>query len=87
MGLRIDEALRAVTCGGARALAREDLGTLAPGAAGDLAVFAVPDYRHLVYHYGVGHVSAVVRNGRPIGPVPRPSSPAPVGWGSPETAH
>jgi imidazolonepropionase len=71
MGLRIDEALRAVTRGGARAVAREDLGTLAPGAAGDLAVFAVSDYRDLVYHYGVSHLSAVVRGGRPIGPAPR----------------
>jgi imidazolonepropionase len=86
MGLRIDEALRAVTRGGARALARDDLGTLVPGAAGDLAVFAVRDYRHLVYHYGVGHVTAVVRGGRPIGPVPRRSSPAPVGWRPPEAA-
>jgi imidazolonepropionase len=79
MGLGIDEALRAVTRGGARALAREDLGTLAPGAAGDLAVFGVTDYRHLVYHYGVGHVTAVVRGGWPIGPVSGRSSPAPVG--------
>jgi imidazolonepropionase len=71
MGLRIDEALRAVTRGGARAVAREDLGTLTPGAAGDLAVFAVSDYRDLVYHYGVSHLSAVVRGGRPIGPAPR----------------
>ena len=78
MGLRIDEALRAVTRGGARALAREDLGTLAPGAVGDLAVFAVPDYRHLVYHYGVAHATAVVRDGWPIGPLPRRSSPPPV---------
>lgn len=73
MGLRIDEALRAVTRGGARALVRDDLGTLAPGAAGDLAVFAVSDYRHLVYHYGVDHLVAVVRGGRPIGPVPGPA--------------
>jgi imidazolonepropionase len=86
MGLRIDEALRAVTRGGARALAREDLGTLKPGSAGDLAVFAVPDYRHLVYHYGVAHVAAVVRGGQPIGPAPGRSSPAPVGWRLPEAA-
>ena len=79
MGLRIDEALRAVTRGGARALARDDLGTLEPGAAGDLAVFAVSDYRHLVYHYGVSHLAAVVRGGRPIGPVPEPSGAGRLG--------
>jgi imidazolonepropionase len=79
MGLRIDEALRAVTRGGARAVAREDLGTLAPGAAGDLAVFAVSDYRDLVYHYGVSHLTAVVRGGRPIGPAPGESGAAQLG--------
>ncbi|MGH7549227.1 MAG: imidazolonepropionase, partial [Gemmatimonadota bacterium] len=66
MGLTIDESLRAVTRGGALAVRREDLGSLAPGSAGDLAVFSVPDYRQLVYHYGVGHGWATVRGGRVI---------------------
>lgn len=87
MGLEIDEALRAVTRGGARALDRDDLGTLAPGSAGDLAVFAVHDYRHLIYHYGVGHVTVVVRGGRPIGPVPGGRERPPRGWEGPEAAH
>lgn len=64
MGLTVDEALRAVTRGGALAVGGDDLGTLRPGAAGDLAVFAVPDYRQLVYHYGVCHGRATVREGR-----------------------
>lgn len=66
MDLTIDESLRAVTRGGARALGREDLGSLTAGAAGDLAVFGVRDYRQLVYHYGVGHGRATVRDGRVI---------------------
>ncbi|MGH7564192.1 MAG: imidazolonepropionase [Gemmatimonadota bacterium] len=66
MGLTIDESLCAVTRGGALAVSREDLGSLAPGSAGDLAVFDVPDYRQLVYHYGVRHGWATVRNGRVI---------------------
>lgn len=66
MGLTIDEALRAVTRGGALAVGRDDLGSLAPGSAGDLAVFDVMDHRRLVYHYGVSHGRATVREGRVI---------------------
>jgi imidazolonepropionase len=66
LGLTIPEVLRAVTRGGALAVGRPDLGTLAPGAAGDIALFDVPDHRHLVYHYGAHAAVAVVRGGRVI---------------------
>ena len=66
MGLTINEALRAVTRGGAQAIGRDDVGSLAPGAAGDVALFDVSDYRQLVYHYGVRHGRATVRDGRII---------------------
>lgn len=66
MDLTIDESLRAVTWGGALAVGRDDLGSLAPGSAGDLAVFDVPDYRQLVYHYGIPHARATVRDGRVV---------------------
>jgi len=79
LGLKVERLIR-LSYGPIR------LGTLKPGSAGDLAVFAVPDYRHLVYHYGVAHVAAVVRGGQPIGPAPGRSSPAPVGWRLPEAA-
>lgn len=64
LGLTIPEALRAVTRGGALALARGDLGTLAPEARGDVALFDVPDHRHLAYHYGAHPTAVVVRGGR-----------------------
>lgn len=66
LGLTIDEALRGVTRGGALALRRSDLGTLMPGARGDVALFQVPDYRHLAYHYGMGHCAATIKSGEVI---------------------
>ncbi len=66
MDLTINESLRAVTRGGALAVGRSDLGSLAPGSAGDLALFDVPDHRQLVYHYGTLHGRATVRDGRVI---------------------
>lgn len=66
LGLTVDEALRAVTRGGARALGEPDRGSLAVGAMGDVALFDVPDHRHLIYHYGMDHCSATIRGGRVI---------------------
>lgn len=66
LGLSIDEAVRAVTRGGARALGREDRGSLAVGGLGDVALFDVPDVRHLAYHFGVNHTRATIRGGRVI---------------------
>ena len=66
LGLTIPEAVRAVTWGGARAVARPELGSLEPGTPGDLAVFDVPDVRHLAYHYGVPRAVLTVRAGRPL---------------------
>ncbi len=48
-----DEALQAATLGGARALRRDDLGRLGPGARGDAVVLDAPSHEHLVYRPGV----------------------------------
>ena len=53
MGLSVVEALHAATFGGARALRRDDLGRLAPGARADLAVLDAPSYTHLAYRPGM----------------------------------
>jgi imidazolonepropionase len=57
------EALWAATAGGARALRRDDVGHLRPGARADLAVLDAPSYLHLAYRPGVPLIHRVVHNG------------------------
>jgi imidazolonepropionase len=64
MGMTIEEALAAATLGGARALRRDDVGRLTPGARADAVVLAAPAYSHLVYRPGVPLVAAIVLGGR-----------------------
>ncbi|MEU8614243.1 imidazolonepropionase [Actinoplanes sp. NPDC048791] len=59
------EALWAATAGGARALRRDDIGVLRPGARADLAVLDAPSYLHLAYRPGVPLISTVLHNGVP----------------------
>ncbi len=53
MGMTIEEAVRAITVGGAAALRRPELGRLAPGSAGDAVVLDAPSHHHLAYRPGV----------------------------------
>jgi imidazolonepropionase len=57
------EALWSATAGGARALQRDDVGTLRPGARADLVVLDAPSYVHLAYRPGVPLGRAVVSAG------------------------
>ncbi|MGZ8736662.1 MAG: imidazolonepropionase [Nocardioides sp.] len=66
MGMSPAEALAAATVGGARALAREDVGHLRPGASADLVVLEAPSYLHLAYRPGVPLVREVFRAGQPL---------------------
>lgn len=59
LGLTPAEATWAATAGGARALRREDIGVLRPGARADLMVLDAPSWLHLSYRPGVPLVSAV----------------------------
>jgi imidazolonepropionase len=59
-----EEALLAATRGGARALRRDDVGRLAPGARADAVVLDAPSYTHLVYRPGVPLVATTVVAGR-----------------------
>jgi imidazolonepropionase len=63
MHMTPEEALLAATRGGARALRRDDVGCLAPGARADAAILDAPSYTHLVYRPGVPLVGAVVMAG------------------------
>jgi imidazolonepropionase len=53
MGMTPAEAVRAATAGGARALRRDDVGVVVPGARADLTVLEAPSYQHLAYRPGV----------------------------------
>jgi imidazolonepropionase len=66
MGMTAEEALRAATLGGARALRREDVGALRPGARADALVLQAPSYAHLVYRPGVPLVAATIASGRRV---------------------
>ncbi|MXG89706.1 imidazolonepropionase [Nocardioides flavescens] len=60
MGMTPAEALHAATAGGARALGRDDVGHLTPGARADLVVLDAPSAVHLAYRPGVPLVVATL---------------------------
>ncbi|WP_033346557.1 imidazolonepropionase [Catenuloplanes japonicus] len=57
------EAVWAATAGGARALRRDDIGVIRPGARADLIILDAPSHLHLAYRPGVPLISEVVHNG------------------------
>ena len=63
MRMTAEEALTAATLGGAKALRRDDIGHLSPGARADLAILAAPSYTHLVYRPGVPLIAATIAAG------------------------
>ncbi|RJQ89263.1 imidazolonepropionase [Amycolatopsis panacis] len=63
MRMTVDEAVWAATAGGARALRRDDVGYLRPGARADVHVLDAPSTTHLAYRPGVPLTQAVWRKG------------------------
>jgi imidazolonepropionase len=59
------EAVWAATAGGARALRRDDVGVLRPGARADLTILDAPSHLHLAYRPGVPLIRQVLHNGVP----------------------
>ncbi len=64
LGMTVDEALGAATVGGARALNRDDVGRLTPGARADAVLLEAPSYIDFVYRPGVPLVAAGFVGGR-----------------------
>jgi imidazolonepropionase len=71
MHMTAEEALLAATRGGARALRRDDVGHLAPGARADAVVLDAPSYTHLVYRPAVPLVHTVIERGAVTWSAPR----------------
>ena len=63
LGMTAEEAVRAATLGGARALRRDDVGWLGPGARADLVVLDAPSPAHLVYRPGVPLIHRTIVGG------------------------
>jgi len=64
MGFSIEEAISAATLNGAHALRMGDrVGSIEVGKRADLAVYDVPSYADIVYHFGVNHTYNVWAGG------------------------
>ena len=66
MRMTPEEAVRAATEGGAKALRRTDVGHLRPGARADVLMLDAPSHIHLAYRPGVPQVARVWRNGQAV---------------------
>ena len=69
-GLSLEEALWAVTKGGARALGLADRGRLVAGELADFVVVDDPDWRALFYWPGDALLSRVFKSGQCVWPAP-----------------
>ncbi len=67
MELKPEEIINAVTINAAAALCISDrAGSIETGKQGDLTIFDVPDYNHILYHFGVNCVDKVIKDGKVI---------------------
>src|SRR5438067_918271 len=64
MKMTVEEALTAATLNGAYSLRmHEEIGSIEVGKRADFVLLDVPNYLHLVYHFGVNLIAAVFRDG------------------------
>ncbi|NOZ61532.1 MAG: imidazolonepropionase [Calditrichaeota bacterium] len=66
MKMSAKELWAATTATAAKAIDREKLGKIEAGAQADFALWEIPNYRYLPYHFGVSHVNQVIKSGRVI---------------------
>jgi imidazolonepropionase len=67
LGLTIEESLTAATLNSACSLGLGgEAGSIEPGKRADLVLLDAPNLLHLVYHYGINPVAAVVKGGRVV---------------------
>jgi imidazolonepropionase len=64
MSMTPEEAITATTLNGAAALGLSDqVGSIEVGKRADIALYEIPNYRYLAYHFGVNLVSKIIKNG------------------------
>lgn len=64
LGMSVEEAIAACTLNAAHSLRLDsEIGSLQPGRKADFIVLNAPHYAHLAYHFGVNHVTTVVKDG------------------------
>jgi imidazolonepropionase len=64
-GFGVDEAIRAATLNGAKAIGRErTVGSIEPGKEADITVFPLARYEDLAYRIGRGRANLVIKGGR-----------------------
>ncbi len=67
LGLTIEESLTAATLNSACSLGLGgEIGSIETGKRADLVLLDAPNLLHLVYHYGINPVAAVVKDGRVV---------------------
>jgi len=67
MGLFPEEAVNAATINSAYAIdLHESVGSIEVGKKADLIICSIPNYLHLIYHWGINHVHTVVKNGKVV---------------------
>jgi imidazolonepropionase len=61
------EVIQATTIHAAKSMGRErGIGSLEVGKQADIAIFDIPNYRYLPYHFGVNHVDIVIKKGKVV---------------------
>ncbi len=63
--MNIEETINTVTINAAASLGVSDkVGNIEEGKQADLLIFDLPDYKHLLYNFGVNHLETMIKNGR-----------------------
>lgn len=64
--MEVEEIINAVGINAAKSIDRTDRGTIEKNKKADLVLMDIPNYKHLVYQYGLNNVKMVIKNGKKI---------------------
>lgn len=67
MKLTPEEIIKGMTLNAAHALDRDkEIGSLEVGKKADIVIFDAPNVEYIVYHFGINHVSCVLKEGKTV---------------------